>query len=222
MTISHLKNRILVQVLPQRTAGQERGIEFQLADILKYFGELKRGPNTEIGTKDFFEKASKKHAAYILCIFFTMMVMGCAGGISRQSRSMVTYKGSFSSLQKTPDAHKGEIVMFGGRIIETKTASFLSELTVLQLALDSSGRPVDPDQSQGRFIVQTKEVLDPEIYQKDRMITVVGRLKGSKDLSIGGFDYTYPLVEPIEIKLWPKGMQTRPVIHFGIGFGTSF
>jgi hypothetical protein len=35
------------------------GVEFQPADILKYFEELKRGPNTEIETKDFFEMASK-------------------------------------------------------------------------------------------------------------------------------------------------------------------
>jgi len=34
------------------------GTEFQSADILKYFDELKRGPNTEIGTKDFFEMVS--------------------------------------------------------------------------------------------------------------------------------------------------------------------
>ena len=46
----HLKNMILVQV---------QGVtEFQPADILKYFEELKRGPNTEIGTKDFFEMTS--------------------------------------------------------------------------------------------------------------------------------------------------------------------
>jgi hypothetical protein len=50
-TRSHLKNRILAQ-------GQG-GTEFQPADILKYFEDLKRGPNTEIGTKDFFEMASK-------------------------------------------------------------------------------------------------------------------------------------------------------------------
>jgi hypothetical protein len=34
------------------------GTEFQPADILKYFEELKRGSNTEIGTKDIFEMAS--------------------------------------------------------------------------------------------------------------------------------------------------------------------
>ena len=49
-TRSHLKNRILAQ-------GQG-GTSFKPTDILKYFEELKRGPNTEIGTKDFFEMAS--------------------------------------------------------------------------------------------------------------------------------------------------------------------
>jgi len=163
-----------------------------------------------------------KHVAYILCIAFTMLVMGCAAGISQQSRSKVTYKGSFSDLQKTPDAYKGEVVMFGGRIIETKTSPPISELIVLQLALGTSGRPVNSDQSGGRFIVQTREILDPEIYQKDMRLAVVGTLIGSKVLSIGNFEYTYPVVEPIEIKLWPKGMQTQPTVHFGFGVGTSF
>jgi hypothetical protein len=31
------------------------GTEFQPADILEYFEELKLGANTEIGTKDSFE-----------------------------------------------------------------------------------------------------------------------------------------------------------------------
>jgi hypothetical protein len=50
---SHLKNRILAQ-------GQG-GTEFQSAGILKYVEDLKRGPNTEIGQKDFFEIASSVH-----------------------------------------------------------------------------------------------------------------------------------------------------------------
>ena len=49
---SHLKKRILAQ-------GQG-GTEFQPAGILKYVEDLKRGLNTEIGQKDFFEIASNK------------------------------------------------------------------------------------------------------------------------------------------------------------------
>ena len=163
-----------------------------------------------------------KDAVYILCISLMMLVMGCTAGISQQSRSKVTYKGTFSALQKTPVAYKGEVVMLGGRIIETNTSSTLSELAVLQLVLGSGGRPKDPDQSEGRFIVQTQTTLDPEIYQKGMLITVAGTITGSKILAIGDFKYTYPIVELIEIKLWPKGMQTRPAVYFGIGVGASF
>jgi len=53
LTRSHLKNRILAQ-------GQGR-TEFQPTGILKYVEDLKRGPNTEIGEKDFFEIASSVH-----------------------------------------------------------------------------------------------------------------------------------------------------------------
>ena len=49
-TRSHLKKRILVQ--------DQGGVEFQPAGILKYVEDLKRGANTEIGPKDFFEIAS--------------------------------------------------------------------------------------------------------------------------------------------------------------------
>ena len=49
---SHLKNRILGQ-------GQS-GIEFQRSDIFKYVEDLKPGPNTEIGEKDFFDIAFSK------------------------------------------------------------------------------------------------------------------------------------------------------------------
>jgi outer membrane lipoprotein len=158
----------------------------------------------------------------VLAIFFTFLVMGCTAGISQQARSKVTYTGSFSALQKTPDAYKGKVVMLGGRIIEAKASSPLSELTVLQLAIGTSDRPKNSDKSEGRFIIQSKQLLDPAIYEKDMLVTVVGTLKGSKVLPIGDLEYTYPVVEPIEIKLWPKGTQTQPVIHFGIGVGTTF
>jgi len=163
-----------------------------------------------------------KRAGYIIGIFFIMLVMGCATGISKQSLSKVTYPGAFSDLQKTPDAYRGEVIMLGGKIVETNVSSTLSELTVLQLTLGNNGQPVNLDQSDGRFLVQSKQFLDPAIYQKGMLLTIVGKLEGSKVRAIGGFDYAYPLVEPIEIKLWPKEMQTGPRFHFGFGVGTTF
>ena len=51
-----LKMRILVQ--------DQGGAKSQPAGILLYFEELRRGPNTDIGPKDHFDKASHKVRAY--------------------------------------------------------------------------------------------------------------------------------------------------------------
>jgi len=161
-------------------------------------------------------------SGYVLFVFFIIFLMGCAYGISQQSRSKVTYAGTFSELQKTPYIYKDEIIMLGGKILETNVSSTLSELTVLQLALDNNDRPVNLDQSHGRFLVQSKKFLDPAIYQKGILLTLVGKLKGSEVRAIGEFDYAYPLLEPIEIKLWPMEILTQPRFHFGFGVGTVF
>jgi len=163
-----------------------------------------------------------KRTGHIVFIFFIMFLMGCAIGISRQSRSKVTYTGTFSELQKTPDIYKDEIIMLGGKILETIVSSTLSQLTVLQLELGNNGQPVNFDQSNGRFIVESKQFLDPAIYQKAMLLTLVGKLKGSKIRAIGGFDYVYPIVEAIEIKLWPNEFQPQPRFHFGLGVGAIF
>ena len=163
-----------------------------------------------------------KQTMHIFGIFLVMLVVGCATGISQQSRSKVTYIDTFSELQKTPDAYVSEVVMLGGKILEIKVSSTSSELTVLQLALGRSGRPENLDQSEGRFLVRSEQFLDPATYQKGMLLTVVGILKGSRIRAIGSLDYVYPIVEAIEIKLSPKEIRTQPAFHFGFGVGTTF
>ena len=163
-----------------------------------------------------------KQTKHILGIFIALVVIGCATGITQQSRSRVTFTGTFSELQKTPGGYVGEVVMLGGKILKTQASHTSSELTVLQLPLGSKYRPVNSDQSKGRFLVRSDQFLDPAIYQKGRLLTVVGILKGSQARNIGGFEYVYPLLEAIEIKLWPVESRTKPSIHFGIGIGTTF
>ena len=60
--------------------GQERGSEFQPADILKYFEELKLGPNKEIGAKDIFEMASNTYftpSPFVLVVTFPLKYALC-------------------------------------------------------------------------------------------------------------------------------------------------
>jgi outer membrane lipoprotein len=158
----------------------------------------------------------------VFLLSLVVSVAGCATGISQQARSQVTYYGSFSALQAHISSHRGEVVMLGGKIIETQSSQLRSEITVLQLPLDGRGRPVDGDRTEGRYLARSSQFLDPALYEKGNLITVVGRLTGGESRLIGSFSYVHPVVEIVEIKSWPPAQNTEPSFHFGIGVGTWF
>jgi len=151
-----------------------------------------------------------------------LILSGCAGGISRQARSQVTYFGPFNSVQQQPESHKGEAVMWGGRVIETLNRDRSTELLVLQLELTDQDFPVDNDKSQGRFIIRSSQFLDPAIYPEGTLITVIGRIEGSETRPVGEMPYVYPVINVIEIKKWQPGENPSPRVHIGVGIGARF
>lgn len=149
------------------------------------------------------------------------LLVGCAG-ISSQARSQVTYHGGFAELQARPEAYLGQVVLLGGRILEAQPGAERSVLNVLQLALDAQDEPVEDDRSQGRFRVTAPRLLDPEVFRQGLRITVVGRVSGSQSAIIGTLAYRMPVLEVIELKLWPPQQRFDPYprFHFGFGVGT--
>jgi outer membrane lipoprotein len=161
----------------------------------------------------------KRTAIALLSVIFVFPA-ACASGVSQQARSQVTYRGSFSLFQKNPDRHVGAVVMFGGKILETKASPTSSEITLLQLSLGKSDRPQDADQSEGRFLLRSEHFLDPATYRKGTMLTAVGKVTGSEVRSVKGFDYAYPVIEAIETKIWSRRSTAAPPITLGVGVGS--
>lgn len=165
-----------------------------------------------------------KHGPIRILIILTLgfMMASCAGGISNESRSRVTYFGDFAGLQQQSEHHIDQIVILGGKVIETRVDEGVTEMEILHLNLNRSDQPEDNDQSQGRYLVRTRQFLDPVLYPKGTLITVVGRIQGSEKGTIGDMAYTYPVVELMEIKKWPARDSRSPRFHFGVGIGTHF
>ena len=163
-----------------------------------------------------------KKNSYLFAIIFIVFVAGCTKGISKQARSQVTYSGDFSELQRNPDDYKDKTVLLGGKIIDTKVNATSSEIIVLQLPLGGSDQPHVGDQSKGRFLIRSKQLLDPALYRKGMAITVVGRLVDNETQTIDEFKYNYPVIEPIEVKLWSENRYGGLRLHFGFGVLKSF
>ena len=160
--------------------------------------------------------------SYLVGVILILLVVACKKGISKQSRSQVTYTGDFAELQRNPDDYKDEIVLLGGKIIDTRVNANSSEIVALQLPLGGGDRPEVGDQSKGRFLIRSKQLLDPALYRKGMAITVVGRLVGNETRTIDEFKYNYPVIEPMEVKLWSENRYGGPSVHFGVGVFKSF
>jgi len=165
-------------------------------------------------------KRGCSHLILIPCLVIALAA--CVGGISKEARSQVTYAGPFDALQQQPEKYIGETVIWGGKVIATEAQDKATEMIVLQLALGAQDRPIDNDQSQGRFIVRSSRFLDPAIFPQGTLITVVGAVKGAQVRAIGQMAYRYPVMDVTEIKKWPPGADPSPRFHFGIGIGTHF
>ena len=150
------------------------------------------------------DRPSLSFTPYVLLFFLLGVVTGCTPAISKQLRQEAGEPVPFEALQTRPDGYKGRVVIFGGYILETVNEPEGSRLTVLQSPLDYLNRPESSDLSKGRFLVWSKEFLDPVVYSKERRITVGGKVMGSEERKLGSLAYRYPVIEAKEIHLWPK------------------
>ena len=141
---------------------------------------------------------------YVLLFFVLGWLTGCTPAISKQLREEAGEPVPFEALLMRTDDYKGRVVIIGGYILETLNEPDGSWLTVLQSPLDSQNRPESSDLSKGRFLVWSKEFLDPVVYSKERSLTVGGKVMGSQARELGSLTYQYPVIEAKEIHLWSK------------------
>jgi outer membrane lipoprotein len=145
-----------------------------------------------------------------LILFF---VMSCSV-ISQQVRKESMAPVNFKILIQETDKYLGNTVILGGYILETQNLADRSSIKVLQAPLGLGENPKSRDDSKGRFIISHKGFLDPEIYSKNRKVTVAGTIVGTVVEKVDQFAQTYLKIESREIYLWPKEEEyVRPYYY---------
>jgi len=149
----------------------------------------------------------------LLAILITVFTGSCSV-ISQQIRTESMPSIDFKILVQEPDKYLGETVILGGYILETKNLTDQSIIRVLQAPLGFGEEPESRDYSEGRFIISQKGFLDPEIYTKDRKITVAGTVVGSEVEKVDDFSQPHLKIQSREIYLWPEDQQYYPTPYY--------
>ncbi len=145
----------------------------------------------------------------LLAILITVFTGSCSV-ISQQIRTDAIPPIDFKILVQEPDKYLGDTVILGGYILETNNLADQTIIKVLQAPLGVGEEPKSRDYSEGRFIISQKGFLDPEIYSKDRQITVAGTVVGSVVEKINDFSQPYLKIQSREIYLWPEDQAYYP------------
>jgi len=128
--------------------------------------------------------------------------------ISKPVRSEAQAPVPFKTLVGRADQFSGRTVILGGYILETSYLESETIIKVLQVPLGIGEEPGLKDRSEGRFLVYHRGFLDPEVYSKDRVITVAGEVIGTGFENMGGDQIQYLKLRNREIYLWPE-FETR-------------
>ena len=127
---------------------------------------------------------------------------------------------TFTQVKATPDSFKGQLVTFGGEILSARRLKDGTRIEILQLPLNASLQPTTQlNKSQGRFIAIRREFLDPAIIPAGTFVTVSGELTGSITLPLDETEYTYPIVEIKDMRIWTGGDEAPARIRPYMGPG---
>jgi len=155
--------------------------------------------------------ASHKFPDLLLCALIVSALAGCAYPISKDLREAASMDLTLSMVVQNPKPYLGSIVIWGGIMFEVMNRPKGTEVTIIQIPLDSGGYP-NTRITQGRFIAKTDKSLDPEIYKKGKKITLAGEITGIKEKELGPMKIPYPVVEILELHLWEnKKGKTFPL-----------
>lgn len=153
-------------------------------------------------------------AALALALF---VLAGCAHVVAPDLRAEAEAV-NVEKLFGQPDLYKGKTVILGGVIIESTNTEKGTVLEVLEKPLDSRGRPLDTEESRGRFIVKHGERLDTFIFRPGREITVVGEVLGVERRPLGEIEYLYLALRSKAIYIHKETARERRIpVHFGVG-----
>jgi outer membrane lipoprotein len=128
-----------------------------------------------------------------------------------------------SQVAQSPERYSGNAVIWGGRIVGVQNYPDHSEIELLAYPLDSSQRPQAADNGGGRFIAVMPGYVEPLSYPPGALMTVSGKLNGSRAGKVGEASYVFPLVIAAQSHVWtPAEMEKgRNNIHFGVGVGVG-
>ncbi len=129
------------------------------------------------------------------------------------NESVVTDYQTWVSMKDSTDVE----VRLGGVIASVTNLENRTRVEVVNLPIDSVGKPdinLDPE---GRFVAYVDGFVDPVSLAQGRLITFLGQSQESEVAKVGDYDYRFPVLKSKGFHLWR--IEERIIMHDYDDFG---
>jgi len=145
----------------------------------------------------------KQSTTLLPLLALLILLQGCASKPPAALRDAPAQSPSLSQVRAQPSTHVEMRLRWGGTIARVENLPQTTRIEIVARKLYENGEPIDSDSSDGRFIAQFDQFLDPAIYSAGRSLTVVGRFVRIEPRQLDQMEYRYPLVRVESHHLWP-------------------
>lgn len=152
-----------------------------------------------------------------IIIFFTfilsILLTGCATTIPKPIDEEIDNIPALNLVRQDVKLYIGHRVRWGGVIANVINEKNTTIIEIVDHTLNKEGRPIETDQTLGRFLAKFQGFLDPVVYAIGREITVVGTINKETKQLIHQYEYTYPQVIVDSFVLWQQ-IEPRPDYYY--------
>jgi len=139
----------------------------------------------------------------MMLLFLTFLLSACTS----ISPTIQALPDGNLQLRKLVDSdtnnYVGQQVRWGGSIVSVSMENGRSILEIKHYPLMRYGFPLSNLYSQGKFIAESNEVFDPEVYLEGLLITFSGTITSEMTPNAEARYKYMPHVDIIEARLWP-------------------
>ncbi len=140
-----------------------------------------------------------------------LILSGCATTVPEQVRRPLPDAPDLARVLAAPERFVGREVRWGGSIAGVDNRADETCIEVVGRELQTRGRPLEGDRSQGRFLACIDRFLDPAIFAEGRLFTVRGEIEAVERRPVGAYPYPYPRVRISSFQLWePRPEPVHP------------
>ena len=138
--------------------------------------------------------------------------------------NMVTYEQAVMD-----NVSSGTAARWGGVVASVENTPEHSIIEIVHYPLKANGRPNLRQASIGRFKAVFDGFIDPMVFKKDRVVSVLGALAQPMNGMVGEQPYTYPSLQVSGYHLWEdvQDVDITTIHHhhmyrFGYGYGFQY